>query len=101
MNFDFDTVIGRSEVDSVKWGKYAGRDIIPLWVADMDFAAPSAVLDALKRRIDAAARYLPLEQLALSPQCGFASDSGGNKISYAEQVAKLRLVVEVADEVWG
>ena len=57
--------------------------------------------DALKRRIDEAAKYVPLQQFALSPQCGFASDSGGNKISRDEQWAKLRLVAEVAREVWG
>jgi 5-methyltetrahydropteroyltriglutamate--homocysteine methyltransferase len=55
----------------------------------------------LLRRIDAAARYLPLEQLALSPQCGFASGERGNKLTIEEQFAKLRLVVEVAREVWG
>ncbi|MFA6310992.1 MAG: PatB family C-S lyase [Sterolibacterium sp.] len=52
MPFDFDTPIDRRASDSVKWGKYAGRDIIPLWVADMDFAAPPAVLDALRRRVE-------------------------------------------------
>jgi len=52
MSFDFDKVIVRSADDSNKWGKYAGRDVIPLWVADMDFAAPPAVLDALRRRIE-------------------------------------------------
>jgi cystathionine beta-lyase len=48
----FDTPIDRRGSDSFKWGKYAGRDILPLWVADMDFAAPPAVLDALHRRIE-------------------------------------------------
>ena len=57
--------------------------------------------DALKRRIDAAAKYLPLEQLALSPQCGFASTEEGNLLTEAQQWAKLRLCVEVAQEVWG
>ena len=57
--------------------------------------------DALKRRIDEAARYAPLEQLALSPQCGFSSTVHGNAIAMEAQVAKLRLVVEVAAEVWG
>jgi len=57
--------------------------------------------DELKRRIDQAARYLPLEQLALSPQCGFASGARGNKLTVAEEIAKLRLIVEVAREVWG
>ena len=57
--------------------------------------------DELKRRIDQAARYLPLEQLALSPQCGFASTEEGNILSEDEQWAKLRLCVDVARDVWG
>ena len=52
MGFDFDKVIVRSADDSNKWGKYAGRDVIPLWVADMDFAAPPAVLDELRQRVE-------------------------------------------------
>ena len=47
----FDTLIDRQASDSIKWGKYAGRDILPLWVADMDFAAPPAVLEALQQRV--------------------------------------------------
>jgi len=57
--------------------------------------------DAVKRRIDEAARYAPLEQLALSPQCGFSSGIGGNTMGVDGQMAKLRLVVETAREVWG
>jgi 5-methyltetrahydropteroyltriglutamate--homocysteine methyltransferase len=57
--------------------------------------------DELKRRIEAASRYLPLEQLALSPQCGFASTEEGNLLTEEEQWPKLRLCVEVAQEVWG
>jgi 5-methyltetrahydropteroyltriglutamate--homocysteine methyltransferase len=57
--------------------------------------------DDLKRRIDEAARYAPLEQLALSPQCGFSSTVHGNNIAVEAQRAKLRLVVETAQEVWG
>jgi 5-methyltetrahydropteroyltriglutamate--homocysteine methyltransferase len=57
--------------------------------------------DDLKRRIDEAARYAPLEQLALSPQCGFSSTVHGNDIAVEAQRAKLRLVVETAREVWG
>ncbi len=57
--------------------------------------------DVLKRRIDEAARYVPLDQLCLSPQCGFSSTVEGNRITYDDQVAKLRLIVEVAAEVWG
>jgi len=57
--------------------------------------------DELKRRIDEAARYVPLERLALSPQCGFASTIGGNKLTVDDEKRKLALVVEVASEVWG
>jgi 5-methyltetrahydropteroyltriglutamate--homocysteine methyltransferase len=57
--------------------------------------------DDLKRRIDEAAKYVPLDQLALSPQCGFSSTVHGNAIAVEAQRAKLRLVVEVAQEVWG
>jgi 5-methyltetrahydropteroyltriglutamate--homocysteine methyltransferase len=56
--------------------------------------------DRLKRRIDEAAKYVPLEQLCLSPQCGFSSTVEGNALTLEEQVAKLRLVVEVAQDVW-
>lgn len=57
--------------------------------------------DDLKRRIDEAAKYVPLEQLCLSPQCGFSSTVHGNDIAVEAQRAKLRLVVETAQEVWG
>jgi 5-methyltetrahydropteroyltriglutamate--homocysteine methyltransferase len=57
--------------------------------------------DDLKRRIDQAARHVPLEQLCLSPQCGFSSTVEGNRLTFDEEVAKLRLVVETAEEVWG
>jgi 5-methyltetrahydropteroyltriglutamate--homocysteine methyltransferase len=55
----------------------------------------------LKRRIDEAARYAPLDQMCLSPQCGFSSTVYGNAIAVESQAAKLRLVVETAREVWG
>jgi 5-methyltetrahydropteroyltriglutamate--homocysteine methyltransferase len=58
-------------------------------------------VDDLKRRIEAAARFVPLEQLALSPQCGFASDVVGNLISEDDQKRKLERVVETARQVWG
>ena len=57
--------------------------------------------DALKRRIEDASQYVDLDQLCLSPQCGFSSTVEGNALSYDEEVAKLRLVVETAEEVWG
>jgi 5-methyltetrahydropteroyltriglutamate--homocysteine methyltransferase len=57
--------------------------------------------DDILRRIDAAAQYVPLERLALSTQCGFASVDEGNEISFDAQKAKLELVVNTADKVWG
>ena len=57
--------------------------------------------DDVKRRIEEASRYAPLDQLCLSPQCGFSSTVDGNALTHDEQLAKLALVVEVADEVWG
>jgi 5-methyltetrahydropteroyltriglutamate--homocysteine methyltransferase len=57
--------------------------------------------DLLKRRIDEASKYVPLDQLCLSPQCGFSSTVEGNALTLDEQAAKLRLIVEVAEEVWN
>jgi methionine synthase II (cobalamin-independent) len=57
--------------------------------------------DELKRRIEEASKYVPLEQLCLSPQCGFSSTVEGNVLGYDEQVAKLALIVQVAQDVWG
>jgi 5-methyltetrahydropteroyltriglutamate--homocysteine methyltransferase len=56
--------------------------------------------DELKRRIDQAARYMPVENLCLSPQCGFSSTHHGNKLTADEQWQKLERVVEVSKEVW-
>jgi 5-methyltetrahydropteroyltriglutamate--homocysteine methyltransferase len=57
--------------------------------------------DAVKRRIDEATKYVALDQICLSPQCGFASTEEGNVLAEDEQWAKLRMIVELADEVWG
>jgi 5-methyltetrahydropteroyltriglutamate--homocysteine methyltransferase len=57
--------------------------------------------DLVKRRIDAAAAYLPLDQLCLSPQCGFASNFMGNPVTVDDERRKLELVVDIAREVWG
>jgi 5-methyltetrahydropteroyltriglutamate--homocysteine methyltransferase len=57
--------------------------------------------DELKRRIEEASQYVDVDQLCLSPQCGFSSTVEGNVLSREQQAAKLRLIVEVADEVWG
>ena len=70
------------------------RDLCATLVAQPDFTE-------IKRRIDDASRYISLDQLCLSPQCGFASTEEGNVLAEDEQWAKLRMIVEVADEVWG
>ena len=57
--------------------------------------------DGLKRRIEEASRFVPLEQICLSPQCGFSSTVEGNELTIEDEKAKLRLVVETAEEVWG
>jgi 5-methyltetrahydropteroyltriglutamate--homocysteine methyltransferase len=57
--------------------------------------------DLLKRRIEEATQFVPLDQLCLSPQCGFSSTVDGNSLTYDEQIAKLALIVETAAEVWG
>jgi len=57
--------------------------------------------DDIKRRIDEATKFVPLEQLCLSPQCGFASTEEGNVLAEEEQWAKLRMIVELSEEVWG
>ena len=57
--------------------------------------------DDVKRRIEEAAKHVDIDQLCLSPQCGFASTEKGNALTVEQEAAKLRLVIEVADEVWG
>lgn len=58
-------------------------------------------VDELKRRVDEAAKYVPLEQIAISPQCGFSSDVVGNLVSEDDQKRKLEIVVEAARQIWG
>jgi 5-methyltetrahydropteroyltriglutamate--homocysteine methyltransferase len=77
-----------------------GRKIVVLGLVTSKSGALESK-DDLKRRIEQAAKYLPLEQLALSPQCGFASTEEGNLLTEEEQWAKLQLCIDVAREVWG
>ena len=57
--------------------------------------------DAVKARIEEAAKFAPLNQLCLSPQCGFASTEAGNTLAEEEQWAKMRMIVDIARDVWG
>jgi 5-methyltetrahydropteroyltriglutamate--homocysteine methyltransferase len=81
--------------------RYLSKDkIVVLGLVTTKFGAMESK-DALKRRIDEAAKYAPLEQMCLSPQCGFSSTVHGNNIAVEDQRRKLALVVETAAEVWG
>ncbi len=94
------------EYDSPRAGDFAPLRLVPqdktivlgLVSTKMNFLEDKS---ALKRRLDEASRHVPLEHLAVSPQCGFASTEVGNPISPEMQEAKLRLVVELAQETWG
>jgi 5-methyltetrahydropteroyltriglutamate--homocysteine methyltransferase len=94
------------EYDSPRAGSFAPLRFVPkdrvvvLGLVSTKVAELES-LDELKRRIDEASRYVPLERLAVSPQCGFGSDVAGNLISEDDQRRKLERVVELARQVWG
>jgi 5-methyltetrahydropteroyltriglutamate--homocysteine methyltransferase len=93
------------EYDSARSGDFSPLRFVPrnkrvtLGLVSSKAPALESKLD-LKKRIDEAAKYLGLEQMGISPQCGFASTAGGNPLTSEDQIAKLRLVVETAHEVW-
>jgi 5-methyltetrahydropteroyltriglutamate--homocysteine methyltransferase len=94
------------EFDDARSGDFAPLRSVPRHVRVVLGLVTSKVggleaKDDLKRRLDEAARYVPLEQLGLSPQCGFSSTVEGNEVTVAQQQAKLARCVEVAHEVWG
>jgi len=94
------------EYDSDRAGGFAPLRFVPpgkLVVLGLVTTKTGALesADDLKRRIDEASTYVPLEQLCLSPQCGFSSTVEGNVLSYDEQVAKLALIADVAQDVWA
>jgi len=94
------------EYDDERSGDFAPLRFVPkdkvvvLGIISSKLAAMESK-DDLKKRIDEAARYMPLEQMALSPQCGFSSTVHGNEITVDDEIAKLKLTVETAGEVWG
>jgi 5-methyltetrahydropteroyltriglutamate--homocysteine methyltransferase len=94
------------EYDSLRAGSFAPLRLLPNGkIAALGLVTTKSSelesKDELKRRIEAASRYAPIEQLALSPQCGFSSGIGGNAMTVDDEIAKLRLIVETAREVWG
>jgi len=93
------------EYDSPRAGSFAPlrfvpkRKVVVLGLITTKLPALESV-DELKRRIDEAAKYVPLDQLALSPQCGFASEFAGNLITEDDQKRKLEVLVEAARQIW-
>jgi 5-methyltetrahydropteroyltriglutamate--homocysteine methyltransferase len=94
------------EYDDARSGDFAPLRFVPkgdlrivLGVITSKFGALESA-DAVKRRVEAAAKFMPLDQICLSPQCGFASHTGGNLLTEEQQYAKLRFVVELANEIW-
>ena len=94
-NWQAETENGDKVTLNVSWDLEKHLAVLHVKIGDMESK------DALKRRIDEAAKYAPLEQLALSPQCGFSSTVHGNNIAVQAQRDKLRLVIETAQDVWG
>ena len=95
LEYDDDRSGGFEPLRFVPKGKHVVLGLVTTKKGDLE------TVDALKRRIDDASKYVPIDQLCLSPQCGFSSTVEGNSLSYDEQVAKLRLIVETAQQVWG
>ena len=94
MEYDSDRAGGFEPLRFVPDDKFVVLGLVTTKTAELE------AKDTLKRRIEEAARYVDLDRLCLSPQCGFSSTHHGNKITLDDQKAKLNLVVEVASEVW-
>ena len=95
LEFDDERSGGFEPLRFVPEGKYVVLGLVTTKKAELESK------DELKRRIEEASKYVALDQLCLSPQCGFSSTEKGNKLTEDDQKAKLALIVETADEVWG
>ena len=95
MEYDNDRAGGFEPLRFVPKGKRVVLGLVTTKSGDLESR------DDIRRRIGEAAKHIALDQLCLSPQCGFASTEEGNVLSEAEQWAKLRMIVEIAEEVWG
>jgi len=95
MEYDTDRAGGFAPLKKLPKGKIAVLGLVTTKSGKLE------TKDAIKRRVDEAATFAPLDQLALSGQCGFASTEEGNTLAEEEQWAKLRFIVETADEIWG
>ena len=95
LEFDTDRAGGFEPLRYVPKGKKVVLGLVSSKVPELEKK------DDLKRRIDAAAKFVPFENLCLSPQCGFSSTHHGNNLTVEQEKAKLRLCIETAKEVWG
>jgi 5-methyltetrahydropteroyltriglutamate--homocysteine methyltransferase len=95
MEFDDERSGGFAPLRFVPKGKHVVLGLVTSKKGDLE------AKDDIKRRIEEASKFVDIDQLCLSPQCGFSSTLDGNSLSRDEQIAKLRLVVETAEEVWG
>jgi 5-methyltetrahydropteroyltriglutamate--homocysteine methyltransferase len=95
MEFDDERSGGFAPLRFVPKGKYVVLGLVTSKKGELE------AKDDLKRRIEEASKFVDIDQLCLSPQCGFSSTMEGNSLSRDEQIAKLRLVAETAEEVWG
>jgi 5-methyltetrahydropteroyltriglutamate--homocysteine methyltransferase len=95
MEFDDERSGGFAPLRFVPKGKYVVLGLVTSKKGELE------AKDDIKRRIEEAGKFVDLDQLCLSPQCGFSSTFDGNALTREQQIAKLRLVAEVADEVWG
>jgi 5-methyltetrahydropteroyltriglutamate--homocysteine methyltransferase len=95
MEFDDERSGGFAPLRFVPKGKYVVLGLVTSKKGELE------AKDDIKRRIEEASKFVDIDQLCLSPQCGFSSTLEGNSLSLDQQIAKLRLVVETADEVWG
>ena len=95
MEFDDERSGGFAPLRFVPKGKYVVLGLVTSKKGELE------AKDDIKRRIEEAGKFVDIDQLCLSPQCGFSSTLDGNSLTLEQQIAKLRLVAEVADEVWG
>ena len=95
LEYDTERAGGFEPLRFVPKGKRVVLGLVSSKFADME------TKDQLKRRIDEASKHIALDQLCLSPQCGFASTAGGNRITEEIEKKKLQMIVEVANEIWG
>ena len=95
MEFDDERSGGFAPLRFVPKGKYVVLGLVTSKKGELE------AKDDLKRRIEEASKFVDIDQLCLSPQCGFSSTLDGNSLSRDEQIAKLRLVAATAEEVWG